>query len=81
MDYHRLSTLGEKVKANQASNSEKDESMSLLYQDGRITEKQYTDYLNKKNSDDILNAALAIGAIVLIGYLLGEIFDGKSTNS
>ncbi|MBD79542.1 MAG: hypothetical protein CL840_11545 [Crocinitomicaceae bacterium] len=75
IDYKRLSLLGDKVKANQATKAEKDEFMSMMYESGKITQLQYNDYLNKKNSDEIVNAALAIGAITLIGYLIGKLFD------
>ena len=75
IDYRRLSLLGDKMKANQATKAEKDEFMSIMYHSGKITQTQYNDYLNQKNSDDILNAALAIGAIVLLGYLIGKLFD------
>lgn len=74
-DYRRLSLLGDKVKANQATKAEKDEFMSMMYQSGKITQAQYNDYLNEKNSDAILNASLAIGAIVLLGYLIGKLLD------
>lgn len=77
INYQRLSYLGDKVKAGGASKAEKDEFMSLLLQNGSITSVQYNDYVAGRNSDDIVNAALAVGAIVLLGYLLSEIFNGK----
>lgn len=75
IDYRRLSLLGDKVKANRATKAEKDEFMSIMHQSSKITQAQYNDYLNQKNSDDILNAALAIGAIALLGYLIGKLLD------
>ena len=77
INYQRLSYLGDKVKAGQASKTEKDEFMSLLYQNGNITAVQYNDYVAGRNTDNIINAALAVGAVVLLGYLLKELFSGK----
>ena len=44
-----------------------------------LTEKLYNDYKvnGKSYTDDIVNAALAVGAVLLIGYLPGELFKGK----
>ncbi len=78
INYPRLSLLGDKVKAGQASKAETDEFMLMLYQNGRISENQYQLYingLNKKATDEVVNAALAVGAILLIGYLLKEMFS------
>lgn len=77
INYHRLSYLGDRVKAGQATKTEKDEFMSLLYQNGNITAVQYNDYVAGRNTDNIINAALAVGAVVLLGYLLKELFSGK----
>ena len=60
--------------------AEKDEFMLMLCQNGSITQKQYNEYLangNKTNTDEIVNAALAVGAVLLIGYLISEMFKGK----
>ena len=77
LNYMRLSFLGDKVKAGNATKAEKDEFMLMLQKNGSITTKQYNDYTANRNTDDIVNAALAIGAVVLIGYLLNELFTGK----
>ena len=77
IDYGRLSFLGERVKANLASKAEKDEYMLMLRHSGNITEQQYNDYLANRNSEELLNAALSVGAIVLIGYVLKELFTSK----
>ncbi|WKZ64801.1 MAG: hypothetical protein QY325_08465 [Flavobacteriales bacterium] len=75
LDYMRLATLGEKVRAGSATNQERDEYMELLYRNGSITRQQYNDYRAGRNADEILNAALAVGAIILIGHLLKAIFS------
>ena len=80
INYQRLSFLGDKIKAGTATRAEQDEFMNMLYQNGSISQKQYNEYLtngNKGNTDEIVNTALAVGAVVLIGYLLGELFKGK----
>ena len=54
--------------------------MLILYRNGKITQQQYNEYLangNKSNTDEIVNAALAVGAVLLIGYLISEMFKGK----
>ena len=77
INYQRLSYLGDKVKAGLASKMEKDEFMLMLYQNGNITALQYNDFISGRNSENIINAALAVGAVVLLGYLLKELFSGK----
>ncbi len=79
LNYQRLSFLGDKVKAGKATKAETDEFMLMLYQNGNITAQQYNAYKanGNKNTDEIVNAALAVGAVLLIGYLIGELFKGK----
>ncbi|MEQ8686992.1 MAG: hypothetical protein RIE86_16945 [Imperialibacter sp.] len=73
LDFKRLSYLGDKVKLKTASSEEKDEFMRLLYQNGDLTEKQFKDYKAGRNAQEIVDAALAIGAVLLIAYLIGEL--------
>lgn len=75
MDYQRLATLGDKVRAGTATKQERDTYMELLYVNGNITQQQYNDYRAGRNADEILNAALSVGAIILIGYLLKAVFS------
>jgi Ni,Fe-hydrogenase I small subunit len=80
IDFGRLSYLGDRLKAGLATKQEKDEYMLILYKNGSITQKQYNEYLangNKANTDEIVNAALAVGAVLLIGYLISEMFKSK----
>ncbi len=74
LDYQRLAVLGDKVRQGHASKEEKDEYMLLLYRNGSITNQQYNDYIAGKNAEAILNAAMAVGAVLLIGYLLKALF-------
>ena len=41
INYHRLHFLSQKVKSAQATKSETDEYMELLYQNNSITPKQF----------------------------------------
>jgi len=80
-EYRRLSELGDRIKANLASKADKDEYMQLLLKNGSITQAQYQNYMDQKGSkqaDDLVGAALAVGAILLIGYLIKEL--GKTQN-
>lgn len=70
----RLAELSPKVRAGIATKMERDEYMLLLYQNGSISLQQYRDYQAGKNTEEIVNAALAIGGIVLLGYLLSKLF-------
>jgi|GEM_PF-1467265 len=80
IDFGRLSYLGDKLKAGHATKQEKDEYMKMLFINGNITQKQYDEYLtngNKANTEEIVNAALAVGAVLLIGYLISEMFKSN----
>lgn len=80
INYQRLSYLGDKVKLGLATKTEKDEFMFMLYQNGSITPKQYNDYKvngNTNQTEEIVNAALAVGAVLLIGYLISEMLKSK----
>ena len=75
LDYKRLSELSKLVKANTATEAEKKELVKILASNNSITQKQYLQYLNDENKDDILKAVMAIGAIVLLGYLISKLLD------
>jgi len=75
INYHRLHFLSQKVKSAQATKSETDEYMELLYQNNSITPKQFKDYKAGRNKEDILGASIVIGGIVLLGYLLGKVTE------
>ncbi|MBE2272865.1 MAG: hypothetical protein IAE62_01200 [Flavobacteriales bacterium] len=68
-----LSTLSQKIQDGTATKAEKDNYMWILYQNGHITKKQYDEYTSEKNSNEVLNAGLTIGAIVLLGALIRKI--------
>lgn len=78
INYKRLEQLSDKVKNNTATQQEKDEYMAMLYENGSITQSQYDKYLNDKNSDETIGAAVVIGGIVLLGYLISELFGNNN---
>ncbi len=77
IDYNRLSYLGERVRAGIASPVERDEYMYMLYRNGNLSEQQYKSYTSGGPVDEIVKAALAVGAVLLIGYLLTNLFDRR----
>lgn len=77
LNYQRLALLGERVRNNSASGPEKDEYMTLLYRNGSITEQQYTDFRAGRNTEEIMKAAVAVGAVLLIGYLIDQLFSSR----
>lgn len=77
IDYIKLQKLSDKVKANTATQPEKDEYMKILYQNGSITQNQYDKYLKDKTNSENINAAITIGGIILLGYLLDKLISGN----
>ena len=77
IDYIKLQQLSDKVKANTATQSEKDEYMKMLYQNGSITQNQYDKYLKDKGNKETLEAAKTIGGILLLGFLLKKFLENK----
>lgn len=75
LDYNRFIELNQKIKNNTATGSEKDEYMLALYNNGNITKAQYDKYLSDKSSNDVINAGLAIGGILLVAYLVSKLFE------
>ncbi len=76
-EYTRLSQLGEKVKAGTATKQEKDEFIDYMYSNGKMTKEQYDDYKAGRNKEEVTNAVLAAGAILLIAYLIDRFSSSK----
>lgn len=72
-DYYKLQQLSDKVKSNTATQNEKDEYMLLLYNNGSITQNQYNKYITDKSNNESLGAAITIGGIILLGYLISKL--------
>ncbi len=66
----KLSTLSQKIQNGTSTKAEKDDYMWMLYQNGSITKIQYDNYNTENNANEVLNAGLAIGAVILLGYLM-----------
>lgn len=77
IDFYRLSELGNKVKAGLATTSEKDEFMFLMFKAKKISQQQYEMFKSNIDADALMNAALAVGAVLLLGQLLNELFSKK----
>jgi hypothetical protein len=75
--YTRLSDLGDRIRQGVASQQEKDEFMEFMHDHGKIASEQYQEYLSGSNTEKIINAALSVGAVVLISFLLDELFSRK----
>ncbi|NND77876.1 MAG: hypothetical protein HKN39_06805 [Flavobacteriales bacterium] len=73
--YDRLLVLKDRIDKKEASHLEKKEYMQLLLEDGRITQKQYDQFLSNQNSDQILDAALTIGGVMLVTWLITKLVD------
>ena len=77
MNIERLIYLTDAVRNKTATKAEKDEWMLMLYNDGKISSTQYNKYLKDRNTDEILEATLAVVAIFLIGYLFLNLIGKK----
>jgi hypothetical protein len=75
VDYKRLIYLNQKIKDHQATKAERDEYMEILYRNGNLTRDQYEKYKIGQNplQEEVVNAALTIGGIILVAYLLDRL--------
>ena len=77
IDYNRLLELKRLIRNDNASKKERKEYMTLLYRNGNISKKQYDIFLSDQSSDDVINAALTIGGVILATWLLTKLFGGN----
>ena len=75
IDYDRLLELKSLIRNDNASKKERKEYMTLLYRNGNISKKQYKKFLSDQNSDEIINAALTIGGVMLAAWLLTKLLS------
>mgnify|MGYP003126304111 CR=1 FL=1 len=75
IDYNRLLELKNRITHNVASKIEKKEYMQLLFRNGNISKSQYDNFLKDQNSDDVVNAALTIGGVMLATWLLSKLLE------
>jgi hypothetical protein len=74
-EYNRLLELKRLVKNKSATKKETNEYMTILYKNENISQGQYEKYLSNQNSDDIVNAALTIGGVMLATWLITKLFS------
>jgi hypothetical protein len=72
-EYDDLLRLKSLIDSNRASNEQKKEYMTILYNNGNITYDQYNRFLSNQNSDDVIKAALTIGGFMLAVWLLSKL--------
>lgn len=75
LEYNRLLELKRLVKNKSATKKETKEYMTILYKNGNISKGQYEQYLSNQNSDDVVNAALTIGGVMLATWLITKLFS------
>ncbi|CAA0162017.1 hypothetical protein [Tenacibaculum maritimum] len=75
IDYDRLLELKRLIENGNASKKDKKEYMTLLYKNGNITNEQYEKFLGEKSDNDVINAALTIGGVLLATWLLTKLFN------
>ena len=75
IEYNRLLKLKRLVKNKSATKKETKEYMTILYKNGNISKGQYEQYLSNQNSDDVVNAALTIGGVMLATWLITKLFS------
>lgn len=75
IEYNRLLKLKRLVKNKSATKKETKEYMTILYKNGNISKGQYEQYLSNQDSDDVVNAALTIGGVMLATWLITKLFS------
>lgn len=76
-EYNRLLELKRLIKNSSASKSERKEYMTILYRNHNISKKQYEKFLNNQNSEEVINAALTIGGVMLATWLITKLFSSE----
>ena len=71
-DYQKLLALRDKINNKSATFEEQKEYVRMLTNEGKLTEEQYQ---MDKLQNDVLNAALTIGGIILLAWLVGKLIN------
>ena len=75
-DYEKLMALREKINNKTASFEEEKQYVRMLADEGKLTQKQYQMFAQKDSlQNDVLNAALTIGGIILTAWLVGKLLE------
>lgn len=75
LEYSRLLELKRLINSKQATSEQKREYINILYRNGNITKEQFDAYQKNQNADEIINAALTIGGVLLAAWLLTKLFE------
>ena len=75
LEYSRLLELKRLINSKQATAEQKREYINILYRNGNITKEQFDAYQKNQNTDEIINAALTIGGVLLATWLLTKLFE------
>lgn len=75
VEYSRLLELKRLINSKQATAEQKREYINILYRNGNITKEQFDAYQKNQNADEIINAALTIGGVLLATWLLTKLFE------
>jgi|GEM_PF-722725 len=75
-DYKALMALREKINNKTATFEEQKQYVRMLADEGKLTQKQYQMFAQKDSlQNDVLNAALTIGGIILTAWLVGKLLE------
>lgn len=75
LEYSRLLELKKLIQNKQATAEQKKEYISILYRNGSITKEQFDAYQKNQNADEIINAAMTIGGVLLATWLISKLFE------
>lgn len=75
IDYSRLLELKRLIDNKQASSEQKREYLNILYRNRNLTKEQFDSYQNNQNADEIINAALTIGGVLLATWLIAKLLE------
>jgi len=75
LEYSRLLELKSLINSKQATSEQKTEYIYILYRNGNITKEQFVAYQKNQNTEEITNAALTIGGVLIATWLLTKLFE------
>jgi hypothetical protein len=78
MDRKRFTELDRKVRKRRASLAEKVEYMQILRDNNSISPKQFEDFRNDINKDDLMRLGLIIGGTIFLQWMIQELFSFQS---
>lgn len=75
-DYQILMDLRKKINNKTATFEEEKQYVRMLTDEGKLTQEQYKMFAEKDTlQNEVLNAALAIGGIILVAWLAGKLLE------